>query len=292
MSNQSNDFKGFTLSAPYSILTYDKLQYEKDWESILHTHPYSEMLIVTNGHGFFTNGAKRTHIKCGHVVITNKFIPHTEFPYNADADYKSMEYAVLSLQNICFYIGNDYTKNTEESLILDMTSIWNQIANCLQKLDNEIEHKQPYWEILCKSIMDELIVIIMREAHLNNFYYDNEQPAQKIISAIKKTKHFMERHYQDKITLEDLANKVFLNKYYLSHSFKKYEGISPMQYLTQVRIKKAQSLLNSTDFSIMDIAMQTGFTSAANFCKIFKYNIGYSPLQYKNIFFKSIHTFK
>ena len=282
MSNQSCDFKGKNLNASYSILTYDKLKYENDWESIPHAHPYCEILIVIKGHGYFANGNKKSHIKQGDVVITNRFIQHTEYPYE-DTPNKNvnLEYVVFSLRDICFYPGNNKSFITEESLIFNMNSIWDVMKKLLYYLDKEIELKQAFWEISCKSIIDELIIQIMRKAQLNNFYSDNEQPARKIASLIEITKNYMERHYSDKITIEELAQNVFLNKFYLTHSFKKIEGISPFQFLMNVRIKKAQDLLRTTDFSITEIAMQTGFTSAANFCKQFKSITGISPMQYK-----------
>ncbi len=284
MSNISYNFKGITPSVPYTIFTYDKLKYENDWESIMHTHPYCEILIVTKGQGYFANGNSRTYIRQGSVVITNQYIPHTEYPCQKQSDSTpppQMEYVVLSLGNIHFFTTDEKSVTTDESFIFDMKPIWNQIADCLAKLDREIADGEIYWDTLCKNVIDELIILIMRKARLNDFCTNRSLPTQKIISLVEMTKNYMDRHYPFHITVDDLANKVYINKFYLLHAFKKVTGVSPMQYLASVRIKKAKDLLVSTDFSITDIAMQTGFANTSTFCKKFRQMTGTSPVQFK-----------
>lgn len=280
MSNISYNFRGITPIVPYTILTYDKLKYENDWNSIIHTHPHCELLIVTHGEGYFSNGNDRTYIHQGFVVITNQFIPHTEYPYTKKADAQ-MEYVVFSLGNIHFTAADAHSASTDTSFIFDMSSVWPEMAGCIVRLDREIAATQPYWKTLCKNIIDELIILIMRKAGLNDFHITQSLPAQKITSLVEMAKNYMKRNYPFNITVDDLAAKVYINKYHLLHSFKKITGLSPMQYLTNVRINKAKALLLTTDFSITDIAMQTGFANTSHFCKKFKAVTGLSPMQFK-----------
>lgn len=72
-----------------------------------------------------------------------------------------------------------------------------------------------------------------------------------------------------------------VNKYYLSHSFKKEYGTSPVDYLMKRRITEAKALLTSTDFSLTQIAEQIGFGSLAYFSKCFHKIENISPNEYR-----------
>lgn len=94
---------------------------------------------------------------------------------------------------------------------------------------------------------------------------------------------FLEKHYMENITLEDLCNLTGLSKYYLLRSFTKQMGISPYSYLETIRIDKAKKMLEHGILPI-DVAFKTGFTDQSHFSNFFKKFIGLTPKQYMNIF--------
>jgi transcriptional regulator GlxA family with amidase domain len=94
---------------------------------------------------------------------------------------------------------------------------------------------------------------------------------------------FLEKHYIENITLEDLCKLTGLSKYYLLRSFTKQKGISPYSYLETIRIDKAKKMLEQGVLPI-DVALQTGFTDQSHFSNFFKKFIGLTPKQYRNIF--------
>ena len=83
------------------------------------------------------------------------------------------------------------------------------------------------------------------------------------------------------ISLDKLAEIAHVNKYYLSHSFKKEYGSSPIDYMLKRRITEAKALLSSTDYSLIQIAEQLGFGSPAYFSKCFRKVEGISPSGYR-----------
>lgn len=78
-----------------------------------------------------------------------------------------------------------------------------------------------------------------------------------------------------------LAKLGHLNKYYLAHTFKKDMGISPIEYLNQVRIREAKILLETTNYSIADIAAFIGFSSQSFFAQAFKRATNQTPSKYR-----------
>lgn len=95
--------------------------------------------------------------------------------------------------------------------------------------------------------------------------------------------HFVQRNYLNYLTLQDLAEKFNVSVSYLSTSFKKYVGQNFINYLHELRINQASSLLLSTDMLIIDISMEVGFTSSKTFARVFKEITGLSPAAYRKV---------
>ncbi len=83
-------------------------------------------------------------------------------------------------------------------------------------------------------------------------------------------------------TLDNLAHMFHVNKYKLIKEFKEYFLIPPMQYLLDLRIRKAKELLRLSDLKISQIAEKTGFSNTNYFIHLFKKKIGLSPTDFRN----------
>lgn len=81
-----------------------------------------------------------------------------------------------------------------------------------------------------------------------------------------------------------LADKIGISEIYLRKLFKTQYGITPKQYLIDIRIKKAYQLLTDTDFTVTAISEQCGFTSVYHFCRAFKEKTGFTPTEYAKQF--------
>lgn len=99
-------------------------------------------------------------------------------------------------------------------------------------------------------------------------------------SIIKKATDIMENEYMKDLSVEDIANRVGLERCYFSVLFKKHTGQTPHSYLNSVRISKACMLINSTELSIAEIATQVGLEPSV-FARMFKREIGVTPGKYR-----------
>lgn len=99
---------------------------------------------------------------------------------------------------------------------------------------------------------------------------------------IMKAVEYIENHFHQDLTLEDLSAHVGLSKSYLSSTFKKVCGESFIEYLIRVRIQKAETMLRQTDLKIYQVAESVGFQDPKYFTKLFKKMTGISPNQYKD----------
>ena len=97
--------------------------------------------------------------------------------------------------------------------------------------------------------------------------------------AIQQVKAFLQAHYQQNITLEELAQQVHLSRAYLIRAFRQTTGIPPYTYLLQLRIEQAKQLL-ATGLPVAYVAQEVGFTDQSHLTRHFKSFTGLTPKQY------------
>jgi YesN/AraC family two-component response regulator len=107
---------------------------------------------------------------------------------------------------------------------------------------------------------------------------EEEQKEQELGHLIQS---YIDKHYKENISLQDIADEMNMNHYYMAHVFKSTTGYSPMQYVIRRRIGEAQSYLLSTDKTVTEIAYIVGYNSASNFNNSFKKMVGMSPQRYR-----------
>jgi two-component system, response regulator YesN len=110
---------------------------------------------------------------------------------------------------------------------------------------------------------------------------DNPANSHIVRSALK----YLEVHYAEKLTLTQLADKVFVSPWYLSKLLNKFTGMSFSDLLHQARIRKAEKLLDDPSLKIQDISDLLGYYDVTHFSRIFKKLKNMSPNEYRN----SIH---
>ena len=100
--------------------------------------------------------------------------------------------------------------------------------------------------------------------------------------SVARAQHYMEQHYMDNITVEKLANLGYMSKTSFNRHFKKETGVTPIEYLIEVRIKMAKLMLKRKENQVTDIAMRCGFGSSAHFSSCFQKNVGLTPSEYRD----------
>ncbi|SHH45369.1 PocR ligand-binding domain-containing protein [Clostridium grantii] len=135
----------------------------------------------------------------------------------------------------------------------------------LSKLDS-IEELS-YWTL---NILDRFTENVFNLSNANN-------------SEIMKTSlNYINNHYMENLSLDDMANYVHLNSSYFSTLFKSHIGEGFSDYLNKVRISEAKKFLKETEYSLLEISNLVGYESQSYFTKVFKKITGRTPKQYRS----------
>jgi len=104
------------------------------------------------------------------------------------------------------------------------------------------------------------------------------ESANKIVEGIKQ---LVEAHYDQDLSLEGIAEQVYLTPSYVSYLFKKETGQSLIRYITQVRMDKAVALLRDTNMKIVDICQKLGYRNSNYFIQSFRQHYGVTPAKFR-----------
>ncbi|MBQ3592103.1 MAG: helix-turn-helix transcriptional regulator, partial [Clostridia bacterium] len=204
------------------------------------------------------------------LVIINPNVVHTEVSLNA----QPLEYIVLGIEGIQL-AGNDASE--KQFNILDhYESV--EISGCLRNILREMEQKNTGYEDVCQAFMEILIIRLMRSTALAVPAESQAVSANRQCAAVRR---YIDLHFKEALTLEQLAEEGHMNKYYLSHAFKREYGVSPINYMIARRIEESKYLLAETDLSMSQISQLLGFSSLSYFSQVFRRTQAVSPKEYR-----------
>lgn len=283
MSNLRFSFTEKNIShLNFKMLYLAAAKYEGEWLSNLHTHHFTELFFITKGKGEFQVEDKRFPVKENDIVIINPHIEHTAY----SGKESPLEYVAISIEEITFefdkqFAGQNYALYNSEGLR-------DSVSFLLKMLLSEAEDEVTDYEIVCRNLVEILLIYLIRKQNLGM----HQSADTKMSKECGAAKRYIDSNYMDNITLDLLADLTHMNKFYLVHSFTRYTGMSPINYLTQRRIQVATELLSSTDYSIAQIASSVGFSSQSYFSQVFRKALGVTPVQYRKKQIKDISPLK
>ena len=260
----------FTIRGTAKLLNVASAKYGGDWHSVPHTHNHMELFYIVGGKGQFLIQDQLYPVNANNLVIINPNISHTEVSLNA----QPLEYIVLGIDGV--ELASSEHSNGQFSMLDHFESV--DISGCLRNILREMELKNTGYEDVCQAYMEILIIRLMRSTAL-------AVPAEpQVISKNHQcaaVKRYIDQHFKETLTLEQLAEEAHMNKYYLSHVFKKEYGISPINYLISCRIEESKYLLAETDLSLSQIAQLLGFSSPSYFSQVFRRTQEISPMEFR-----------
>lgn len=121
-----------------------------------------------------------------------------------------------------------------------------------------------------------LLTMLMEES-----WHPEDSMVSKKRMELTKLKEYLDEHYTEKISLDELAIHFFINKYYLTKIFKETYGTTINSYIIAKRITRAKQMLRFTDMTLEEIAIAVGMNGGNYFSRMFKKIEGISPREYR-----------
>lgn len=272
MSNHCYSFEETELKKlDIQLLYITQARYDSDWHSTEHIHHFTELFYVLNGKGYFLVENEKLPVAENDMVIVNPNVSHTEMGNSEDP----LEYIVLGISGLAF---KDETLDTAYNYSLhNFRSCKDDFLFYLKTLVREAVQKEEGYETICQNLLESLVLNLIRRTHKKVAL----TPSKKVTKECRFVEQYIEEHFTENITLQKLSELTYLNKYYLVHSFKEYNGTSPINYLINKRISESKHLLETTNHSVAKIAAMVGFSSQSYFSQVFKRETNMTPNEWR-----------
>ena len=251
----------------------------------LHWHDELELIYIKKGAGTITVDFAPYKVSAGTIVLVLPGQLHSIEQY----EQESMEY-----ENIIFHPSMLISKKTDTSNTDLLTPLFSgslsvpllytpdsphyaEISACLDANDDISRTNPPGYQLFIKSQLFMLFFILANKCVIS------ERPKKdyKSLEKMKLILKYVENHYMDKITIEDIANEVGLSQSHFMKYFKNTMGTSFIDYLNEYRLTMASRLLLSSDSSILAIASEVGYENLSYFNRTFKKRFGMTPREYR-----------
>ena len=138
-----------------------------------------------------------------------------------------------------------------------------------------------FFELRLRSLFSELWEIVYSWAMDENKKGTGYNTLED--ERIKQMLSYIQEHYSEKITVEDIASSIHISQRECYRLFQTSLGETPGEFMVSLRLQKAQELLRYTDKSVLEVAVETGFGTSSYFGKIFKQYHHITPKQYKKL---------
>lgn len=251
-------------------------------ESRYHDHDFTEITYILSGKGQYYVEGITYNVQAGDLIICNSGIHHHNIVTNpkeptveffvgfTDYHFKGMDKNTIVLKD------NNYLIHTDTDLRQNLSK------HCYAMIaENEADQAGKYF-MLKAHFIQFLLLIIRQDA--------GPQPVQERCNfdthyksyVVNHIIDYLDNHYNEKISLDRIAQNMYLSPVYISKIFKEETGESPINYLIKIRLEKAKDMLLAPDpDSIKKIANDVGYEDAYHFSKLFKKYYGISPLHYR-----------
>lgn len=241
-----------------------------------HHHTEFELSVFIDGEGIYSVRGREYHFKPMDVFLFGSNEEHCITSIDKEINLLNIQFEPRILwegsENIellkLFSARNEQFVNRFDSSDTILTTL-------ILSLENELKNKDIGYKIQAKYLLFSVLIHIMR-----NYPYTQKDTSfsdSKATKQLKNAMRYIDNNLGNHLTLKDIADTACMTQTYFSSVFKKFNSISPWEYITIKRVEMAINLLKTSDMSKLEIAEQCGFSSSSNFYKSFLKITGKHP---------------
>ncbi len=263
-----------------------------------HWHEEMEINLIKNGSAEFTIGDEKVIIKEGQAIVLNCNVFH------AIRSVPGPDCILISLLFQPTFLFSDHTSPLASGylnpivqgvdhryVILDRKDMWGRSALSYLNDILEVNFSQEFgYELTTKGYLCQLWVHFLKKYNSNSVLYtpkrNNESTLSPDEARIKDAILYIQQHYTEPITLDNIANSIHVSKSECCRCFKRAVNITPFEYLMRYRILQAADKILQNDremTSISELASSVGFNNTSYFNKLFKKYFNCTPTEYRKL---------
>lgn len=252
------------------LLYAGELRFTAHWSEQPHSHPFCELLYVTEGGGeVFADGAGYA-VRQGDLVLYNAGTVH------AERTEEGFSFLFFAVNNLKFSrAAEDRPLEAGASPVLSSAGYAEDFAYLFRALVREAREWRRYGDEACKGLANTILSLYLR------LLSGGEEKYLSPNETYLRAKEYIDAHYLSLGRLDELCAQLFISRYYLTHLFREYSGMAPLQYALAKRFGHAKRLLEETELPVEEIAAQVGYAEPASFVRSFRVREGCTPAAYR-----------
>lgn len=235
-----------------------------------------QLLYVASGKAFFYFNGEPREVPAGHMVL---FQPRQEQRYEYYAADRPEVYWVHFTGSDVKNILRHYDIPLDRNVIYSGSSA--TYAYLFKEMINELQTCRTGYQELLEMYLRQIFLLVQRS-------WEERMPtvSSYLQEEIDYARKYFNEHYNEDISIEDYAQSRGMSVSWFLRNFKQMTMKSPMQYILNIRINNAVSLLETTDYNVTEISTIVGYDNPLYFSRIFKKQKGISPSDYR----KTLHS--
>ena len=253
--------------------------YHRAHPQMMHRHnDVLELLYILEGGGTYIVGGHAYYVQPGSLVICNAGVFHGE----PAGQSESMVSGCCVLDNVQLPgLARNTLIGREDHPVLYFSDEQEEIRT-LYRILLTLFRKGDSYDAVCERLAQAVLELVLLRLQRRNQM--NDQTNQKNNELIRDVSRYLDDHFMENPTLEELEQLFHISRFALSRVFKEETGLAPMKYVMMRRIGEAQSLLMNSDLPIGDIGERLGFNDNSHFSNTFKKYAGTTPAAYRKHF--------
>jgi len=286
MSSQLLNYQSIDFKSVY----YFKRKYRRDYEYGPHKHSRIEINYVERGRCTMHLDNDIVDFNEGSCMVIFPGIQHY---------FRSGDKSGVSLIQLEFEISNlnkffkIYHEHQSFSFLINLKTNSNKyikfnsivgVKSCIERIIDEENNKAENYKTIIDLYYRELILLLSREIN-KQLNFENVINNEYLIKALE----FINGSFcNENIKIEDIARNCNISSRYLRLLFKEHLKLGPIEYINKLKVNGAKKCLTSDlNSSVKEIAYKTGFSSPQYFSMVFKKYSGFSPLEFKERYFRN-----
>ena len=255
----------------------------KDFPQVpLHWHAELELIVIKKGRGIVSVDLEKRSVTSGDIILIRPGQLHSiEQDQGYFMEYENIimkpdllisgENDLCAIRFIYPFINGEIPSDT---YLTPAVSYYKDVSECIRQIDLLCDTKTEGYQLAVKGLLFQFFFLLIS----NRQKKETASVSQtKSLEKMKTILKYVEEHYDEHITIDDMAALTYYSKSHFMKFFKQHMGTGFIDYLNDYRLTMAERLLKSSDSPVLEIAAQSGFDNLSYFNRIFKRKYGISP---------------